>query len=113
MSDVAGLYNVPSTQSELDTWAFAHASHHTDINRVLFQQFGIQLASYVLDPLDPNNSEVWLYQHQQMHQQLDTVLQISGYDLLDVNLQDKNEFAGWVFLNASEHYQAAQILEIG
>lgn len=113
MSDIAGLYNVPSTQPELDTWAFAHAAHHTDINRVLFQQFGIQLVSYVLDPLDPNNSEIWLYQHQQMHQQLDEVLQISGFDLLDVDLKDKNEFAGWIFLNASEHYQAAQILEIG
>ena len=113
MSAIAALYNVPSTQDELNSWAFAHAAHHADINRIIFQKTGITLASYVLDPLDPDNSQTWLYQHQLMHETQDAILQISGYDLLDVNLQDKNEFAGWVFANAQEHYQAANILELG
>ena len=113
MSDIAGLYNVPSTQNELNTWAFAHAAHHADINRVIFQLTGTLLSSYILDPLDPNNAETWLYQHQAMHQQFDALLSIEGYDLLDVDFKDPNQLAGWVFLNASEHYAAAQTLEIG
>ena len=35
MSGIASLYNVPSNDEELTTWAFAHAAHHADINRVL------------------------------------------------------------------------------
>ena len=80
---------------------------------MILQQGGVQLASYVLDPIDPNNSEAWLYQHQLMHQAFDALLGIEGYDLLDVDLKDSNQFAGWIFLNGSEHYQAAKILEIG
>jgi hypothetical protein len=113
MSDVAGLFNVPSTQSELNTWTFAHAAHHVDINRVIFQRTGVALASYVLDPLDPNNAEVWLYQHQLLHQAQDAILGIEGYDLLDVDLKDQDQLAGWIWVNADEHYKAAQILEIG
>ena len=113
MSGVAGLYNVPSTQNELNTWAFIHAAHHRDINRRIYQLSNIVLSEYPLDPFDPNNAGVWTYQHQAMHQQFDPLLNINGYDLLDVNWTDPNELAGWIFLNASEHYQAAQILNLG
>ena len=113
MTDIAGLYNIASTPEELATWSFAHATHHVDINRIIFEQTGITLASYVLDPLDLKNAETWLYQHQQMHQTQNAILGIDGFDLLDVDFKDKNEFAGWVFVNADEHKQAADILEIG
>jgi hypothetical protein len=113
MSSVASIFNVPSIQSELDVWSFAHAVHHHDINRTIYLQTGITLAEYVLDPFDPNNAEVWLYQHQLMHQAQDQILLIDGFDLLDVDLKDRNELAGWVWLNASEHLQAANLLGIG
>jgi hypothetical protein len=113
MSGVAGLANVPSTDDELNTWSFAHAAHHADINRVIFQLTGLTLASYILDPLDPNNAQTWLYQHQDMHEAQDAILEIQGFDLLDVNLSDKNEFAGWIFANFNEHLDAANILGIG
>lgn len=112
MSGVASLFNVPSNQQELDTWAFAHAAHHQDINRLIFQKYNLTLTSYVLDPFDPNAADNWLYQHQTMHQEFDAILGITGFDLLDVNFKDKGEVAGWVYLNANEHYQAANILEI-
>lgn len=113
MSGVAALYNVPSTQAELDDWAFAHAAHHRDINRRIYQLRGQQLPEFILDPFDTNDSGTWLYQHQAMHTNQDALLGISGYDLLDIDFRDKNEFAGWIFLNADEHVQAANILEIG
>ena len=113
MSAVAALYNVPSTRSELNIWAFAHAAHHRDINRTIYLATGTQLPEYVLDPLNPENIGVWMYQHQLMHQNQDAVLGISGYDLLDAELQDANQLAGWILLNATEHMQAADILRIG
>ncbi len=113
MSDIAALYNVPGTPEELSQWAFAHAAHHVDINRVIFNTTGVALPSYVLDPIDPENTGVWSYQHQLMHQAQNAVLGIDGNDLLDVDFKNQNELAGFVQLNASEHYQAANALGIG
>lgn len=113
MSAIASIFNVPSTQNELDIWSFAHAAHHRDINRAIYQLVQVVLPEYVFDPINPHDIEVFLYQHQDLHQRMDALLGIEGNDLLDVDFRDKNELAGWIWLNSSEHYQAAQILEIG
>ena len=97
MSAVAALYNVPSTLGELDTWSFAHAAHHHDIVRTIYQKSGKRLDEYVLDPFDPVNPHNWLYQHQLMHNQMDAILLISGFDLLDVDMTNPNEFSGCFF----------------
>lgn len=113
MSAIAALYNVPGNMAELNTWAFAHAAHHRDINRKIYALNGTSLIENNLDPINPNDLGVWLYQHQQMHDQFEAVLGIAGYDLLDVNWQNQDELAGWVLLNANSHQQAADILKIG
>ena len=113
MSSIASLYNVPGTPEEMGIWSFAHAAHHRDINRVIFQKLNVQLPEFVLDPLDLDNVQNWIYLHQLMHNNQDALLGISGYDLTDVSFDDENQFAGWIWLNASEHYQAANTLEIG
>jgi hypothetical protein len=113
MSSIAALYNVPSTEPEFASWSFAHAAHHRDINRTIYLATGVLLTDYVLDPFDPNNPGVWLYQHQRMHENQDAILSIPGYDLLDVVWNDPQQLAGWILLNATEHMQAADILRIG
>lgn len=113
MSAIAALYNVPGDDNSLSEWAFAHAAHHHDIVRRIFELAELRLDEYVLDPFNRNDMQPWLYQHQQMHNQMDFLLGIAGFDLLDVDFKDRNEMAGWIFLNAQEHYQAANLLEIG
>jgi len=113
MSGVAGLYNVPTTAEELATWSALHARHHADINREVAQKTGVDLPAYILDPFDPNNMQVWLDQHQDLHTRMDAVMSISGFNLDSVEWTDENERAGWVFLNGQEHYTAAAILGIG
>lgn len=113
MSAIASLYNVPTTEGELSTWSFLHAAHHADINRVVLETRGVQLPAYILDPFDPRNIQVWLDQHQDLHTQMDAVLGISGFNLDSVEWEDENQRAGWIFLQAQEHYTAAAILEIG
>lgn len=113
MSGLAGLYNIPGSPEELDVWAFIHAAHHRDINRIIFELYQITLPEYGLDPIDPQNVNAWNYQHQEMHSIQDEILGISGFNLSDVDWTDRGQLASFIFLNASEHYQAAQILGIG
>jgi len=113
MSSLAAIFNVPSTRSEFDAWGFAHAAHHRDINRKIFELGGGSLIEFVLDPINPDDTGAWLYQHQAMHAQMDAALGIEGYDLLEANFKDPNELSGWIWLHAQEHYQAAGLLGIG
>lgn len=110
---LAGIFNIPGTPQEMAQWSFDHAAHHADINRLIFQIFRITISSFVLDPLPTNGMGGWLYQHQQLHTTMDGILGIGGFDLTDVDFNDKGQFAGWIWDNAQEHLQAADLLQLG
>jgi hypothetical protein len=113
---LAALWNIPKTSDQLAQWSFVNAAAHRDIVRIIFQKSGRQLDSYVLDPIRPHdedNFQAWLYQHQVMHQQMDAILGIQGYDLLELDFSDDGLTAGWVQSHAIEHQQAGQILGLG
>lgn len=112
---LAAMYNIPGTPEEFFQWTFAHAAHHIDINRAIYEQFNIALSAYILDPFDPTNpsgSDAWAYQHQLMHNAQNLVLGISGFDLSQIDWHDQNQVAAWIALNANEHVQAAAILGV-
>ena len=113
MSGVAALFNVPGTNAELSTWASAHASHHRDIIRRIYELTGVNLPQWVLDPINPSDTGVWENQHQQMHQIMDAVLGIDGFDLTSVDFKNQEALSGWITMHSNEHFQAANILEIG
>lgn len=113
MSGLADLYNVPVTDQERAQWSFAHAAHHRDINRRIYELIKVALPEYILDPIDPSNSGAWEYLHQITHDNENQILGIQGQDLTGIDWKDQNLLAGWIFLNSSEHYQASNILEIG
>lgn len=113
MTGVAALYNVPVRPDELQEWSFAHGVHHREIIREILTRFQIQLPEFVLDPINPLDVNNWAQQHQISHNQMDGILGISGFDLLDVNFEDQNQLASFIFLHASEHFQASNILRIG
>lgn len=113
MSGIAGIFNIPSDSQQLTAWSFNHAVHHVDINAAILKATGITVPSYVLDPLNPQDMQLWLSQHQVMHQFMDAILGVKGYDLTSVDWTDPAELGGWIQGNANEHFQAANILEIG
>lgn len=113
---LAALYNVPSDQHQFDSWAFAHAAHHRDIIRRLYELSAATpgtLDEYVLDPLNPHDMGVWLYQHQVMHAQMDRVVGVAGYNLLDADFTDQNQLVGWIWIHGQEHYEVGNILGLG
>ncbi len=113
MSGLANLYNVPGTNEERAQWAFTHMAHHRDINRTIYELIKVALPEYILDPVNPDNSGEWEYQHQLMHDAQNALLGITGQDLTGIDWKDQRLLTAWIYLNSSEHYQAANILEIG
>jgi hypothetical protein len=109
---LATLYNIPQDPVSLAEWSFSHASNHADIVRFIFAQKGVRLASFVLDPVDPQNPAVWVYQHQLMHNQMNQVLGIAGQDLTGLDWNDPEGLSAWIDDNASEHLQANSKLGI-
>jgi len=104
---VVDLYNVPQTPSDMDRWASLHMIHHRLINLAIYRQHHIALPEYVIDPIDMRNPTAFLDQHQTMHNNTDSVLGLSGYDLSDVDLTDARQLSGWIWLNAQLHFQEA------
>ena len=113
MSGLADLVNVPRTDEERAIWSFAHMAHHRDINAAIYRLIAVALPEYILDPIDVNDSGQWEDQHQLMHDNENQILGIQGQDLTGVDWKDPQILTAWIFLNSSEHYQAAEILEIG
>ena len=119
---LAEISQVPVTQDDIKRWSFAHMANHLDIIRRIYETTTpiapattpapISLAPYPLDPIDVDNLDVWLYNHSVMHAQMDLVLGIDGYDLLDLDWRDPDQLAEWIGFNADEHVQACRILGI-
>jgi hypothetical protein len=109
---IANLFNLPTVPRELEDWTFVHMVHHRDVNEQIFLLTGIRLDEFVLDPLNPNDPGQWEYQHQAMHQAVNSVLGISGFDLSDVDFLHTDKLAGFILQNATEHRQWADILGV-
>lgn len=116
MGNVPLLYDTPTTLEEWQQFSFVHAAHHFDMNSKIMQQFTVQLPDFLLDPIALNDPRVFLYQHQLAHNNIDAILNahgfaVGGFDLSDVDLRNSDQAAGWIFLNASLHYDEATALE--
>lgn len=109
---LADLFNVPSSPEEMAKWSFAHQAHHRELNDEIFQKHGISIPEYILDPVNLADPLAFLYQHQQWHADIDQVLGIAGYDLTSVDFTDKEDFAGWIWLNAQLHLAEADATEV-
>jgi hypothetical protein len=107
---IANLLNIPASDEGRAQWAFSHMAHHRDVNRVIFQRFGVQLPEYTLGQINPRNPGTWIDQHQIMHNNMNAVLNIAGADLTDVEWQNQVELAAFIQLNFIEHLKANDLL---
>jgi len=108
---VASLFNVPGTDQEMAAWSFIHMAHHRELNEAILRLRNIALPEYILDPVNLADPQAFLNQHQQMHNNTDAVLGVSGYDLTEVDWADAGQRAGWIYLNATLHVAEAEATE--
>lgn len=108
---VASLFNIPTTDTEMAQWSFSHQAHHRELNEAILRIYHIALPEYILDPVNLADPVAFLYQHQSWHDDIDAVLNLSGYDLTEVDWSDPGERAGWIWLNAQLHLAEADATE--
>jgi len=109
---LADLVVPPLRPDLLNLFAFANQDHHRLINIAIFNQFNQTLAEYVLDPLPARDFDEWLDLHQRMHSAQNAVLNIQGYNLVEVDWKDPQQLEEWTAMHYQEHQTAANILGI-
>jgi hypothetical protein len=108
------IYYQPQSPDDWQSWGFNHAANHYDWIPAIQQKKNIiGLQQFVLNPIDPENVGMWLYNHQAAHTQANLALGTHGYDLLSIDFSDPEQFAMWIRLNAAEHQRISGILGIG
>src|ERR1700677_1208357 len=117
---LAEIKQVPLTPDDIKRWSFAHMANHLDIIRRIYETTTpvppattpapISLNPYPLDPMNIDNLGIWLYNHAIMHVQMDAVLGIAGYNLLDLDWRDPDQLVEWIDFNSDEHIQACRFL---
>ncbi len=98
------------TAADWASFSFPHAAQHRDYIRVIFQQFGVSLPEYPLDPLDPQNIGLWPYHHAVMHDQINAILGIPGYNLQEIDFSDREALQAWSDQNQDLHTRTSTIL---
>ena len=97
----------PPTSQGIDEWAFAHYQHHLAIVDAIKQAKNVTINVPQIWPLNPRNIEVWLENHQFLHNEMNAVLKVQGNDLSSINWEDQKQREGFFFLNFQEHKAAA------
>lgn len=111
---IAGLYAVPQTEADLQRLGFFNYDHHVQVSDWIAANKNLSVERYVLYPMPPlDDLGTWIINHQSWHTQIDAILGVSGYNLLDVDMQNRDALQAFLFLHGEEHRQWARITGLG
>lgn len=106
------LYNTPYDEGSLLEWSSIHQKDHFNIALQIQQKFSG--TTVLLMPIDPVPLQLdmltWAMNHQFMHNEMDNVVGVAGFDLSSVNFMQREQLEIWINLHAWEHYRVAQVL---
>ena len=106
---LAQIQNTPQTEQDKGVFDFSHQDIHMRLIDYLQSLDPAVLDQWVLDPFDVA-SEVNVYQHQNMHNQLDNLLGTPNYDMTTLNWADQGSRSDWVNNNYQSHLGYSQIV---
>lgn len=107
------LFSIPKTPDEWRVWSFSNQDSHNRIAEAVHAQKKTILTILALDPIPQSDLAGWLRNHQQMHNEMDSLLNIDSTDLTVPDPSDQRSYSDFVFRHAREHQQAENILGIG
>lgn len=109
---IAALLNIPRSPEDWQRWSFANSEAIATLRGALAAQ-GVTIPDLQIDPINPAAPDLFLQNNSQLHQAITGALGLQSTDLLDVDLQDPNQLAVWIFQNHQDLYDAANRLGVG
>lgn len=110
---LAGLLNLDfSTPERTSFWVANNIDQHRLISSKVLTKYNTILDIYPINELTEEDWESWFQNHQQMHNDFNSVLGTPGNDFSSLDLKDPSQVALWTQLHFEEHRQAAYMLGI-
>jgi hypothetical protein len=110
---IADIFNLPGNDDQLAFWSRMHMVWHRSAIVEIQRQHAIILAEFLLDPISVDEIDVFLANHQTMHNDLDAILQVPSQDLTNVDWEDETQRIGWFQAHAQQTQQESNKLGIG
>jgi hypothetical protein len=107
------LFSQPQDNDQWSAWSFNHAAVHYGWVSAIRSVKGVNVQQFVLDPVDPEDLGMWLYNHQVAHDEANAALGTKGYNLLELDWKDPDQFAMWIRMNGTEHQRIGAALGVG
>jgi hypothetical protein len=109
---IAELQVVPQSEEEWERWAWHHRGDHAEIIQAIGAQKNIKLNEFQVEPINWQQFDQWLEANQQMHFDMDNVLQLPGSELDQLNPRDQQALQSWIYFHWLEHSTARLALGI-
>jgi hypothetical protein len=106
------LENIPKTPDDWSRFSWDHRDSHNRIRAAIKMQYSVSLDDYQIDPVNPDDFQIFLENNSQLHGDMNGVLRLQSSDLEDVNMQDPAQAVAWFRLHYLEHYYAETALKI-
>jgi hypothetical protein len=103
----------PPTAEGFEEWAYQHYLHHQAIIQAAKQVFNVLMPLENIYPINLNDMSTWLENHQNQHNSMDSLCNIPGNDLIDVDFTKKIEADAWFQVHWQEHQGVASVLGLG
>jgi hypothetical protein len=97
------------TENGFQEWAWDHYQHHLAIIQQA-ARLGYVLNQRRIWPVNQQNMQDFLLEHQEMHNEMDAIANVQGSDLQDIDFKDKKKLDAWFYLQYIEHQSVAQFL---
>ena len=109
---LASLLDVPDDPNKLRVWFHDHDADHQQIRDSIQRQTGINLERLILDPVNLDQFDKWLSDHQQMHTDFTGLFGLQSSDLTSVDWSDPVQKRAWSELHYQEHLSVSTVLKI-
>ena len=93
-------------------WEIQHSSDHDEIRQAIQKSNSVNLSEWAIYPVNWQDWEAWALRHQQLHNDMNSVLGLIGVDLTQVDFKDQVARQFWNHQHFSEHQAARAALAI-
>lgn len=104
------LYPSPE-RTGFEEFLFQNHQHHLALNKAILETYNVLIPDFELWPVQDNNIQSWLLQHQEAHNAIAQVTGVQTPDLTGLDFKNKSQTDYWYFVHFTTHQASAQFLK--